>query len=308
MTKETTYLKIRLSQIPRSIEDELSSDLFFAGAAGLAEVLEFEQPNLVYEAIVQVTDLFELDAFFEQSPGENFQAKLLSKYPDIKINYINEPHRDWLEEWRKTFKSFQLVGPFWVVPSWEPVRGDILMPLRIEPGMAFGVGTHETTRLAATHLNDMKSLVVGKSVLDVGTGTGILALVTEKLGAKEAVAIDNDPEATRTAKENMQHNQAQVVEVWDRSLAEIAAEHAGHFDIVIANIIDGVLIHLREDLCRCLKPGGTMVLSGILLEREALFVQEFIHGMKMQIVRRSELNEWVAFDAKFISKSTKGRS
>lgn len=173
----------------------------------------------------------------------------------------------------------------------------------MEPGMAFGTGTHETTRLAATLLvdalreraekADSRSGVRAPSVLDVGTGTGVLAIVARRLGARRTVAIDNDLEARRVARENLEANSlAAEIEVPDQNLEDVE----GAFDLVVANIIDGALVHIQPGLSRVLAPGGAMILSGILLEREKAFLERFLPPARLRISRRLEMGEWAAFE------------
>src|SRR5690606_7022875 len=128
--------------------------------------------------------------------------------------------------------------------------------LRIDPGMAFGTGTHETTQLAAQILSDLAAKQPLVSVLDVGTGTGILALLAELLGAEVVQATEIDSEARRVARENLVRNASRSVVVLEDQLESLS----NTFQVVMANIIDGVLLELGADLCRRVKPGGHLIL------------------------------------------------
>ena len=230
-------------------------------------------------------------------PGDAFLSELKSQFPEANIEVITEEHQDWMENWKKGFEPFLFVDPFWIVPSWHQPPPEAKQVLLVDPGMAFGTGTHETTKLASRLIvqawESIKEASGGAPhVLDVGTGTGILSLVTYKLGAGRVVAIDNDPEARRVARENIKLNQAEEIEVPDTQLNELRSEQ---FDLVIANIIDGVLVTLRDDLVRVLKPGGTIVLSGILTEREGPFLDQFLQGFSMRNRRRLTMGEWSSF-------------
>jgi ribosomal protein L11 methyltransferase len=207
---------------------------------------------------------------------------------------IEEAHKDWLEEWKKGFKPFPLVGPFWVVPSWFEAPAEAEIPLAIDPGMAFGTGTHATTQMAAALLHRVFKKTEGakaKQVIDVGTGTAILAILARLSGAERVVGIDIDPEATRVARENIERNQVSGVEVQDLLLEEVRES----FDLVVANIIDGVLLNLKQDLVRVLKYDGKMILTGILEERENQFIDEFLQGTDLKIELRLAKDEWVGF-------------
>jgi ribosomal protein L11 methyltransferase len=294
MSSEQKFFRLKASGIARSREDEFTELCFEIGAAGVAEELPFTQPDLVYEAQIVEPEFVTANVFFTETPGEDALLKLQGSFPEAQLERFVEENRDWLEEWKKGFKPFLFSEPFWIVPSWcEPPAEARSKPetiLFVEPGMAFGTGTHETTRLAA-------DLVIGefqrqreRTVLDVGTGTGILALVAHRMGSPHVVGIDNDPEARRTARENLEQNQASQIEIPDLDIEEIT----GQFDLVIANIIDGVLTILRHELNRTLKPGGKMILSGVLLEREKEFYEHFTQETGLELVRKVSEGEWSA--------------
>ena len=167
------------------------------------------------------------------------------------------------------------VGPRLVTnPPWEaftPQAGDAVVTL--DPGMAFGTGTHGTTRLCLEALAGLfEGAAPPRRVLDVGTGSGILAIAAAALGAEEVLACDIDAEACRTARENVAANGvADRVEVTDRPLEELT----GGFDVVLANILAEENIRLAELLVSRLAPGGTLILSGIREEKEALVSAAF---------------------------------
>ncbi|MEK7357948.1 MAG: 50S ribosomal protein L11 methyltransferase, partial [Bdellovibrionota bacterium] len=250
------YFRLKVSGLLRQAEDEFTSAAFEAGAAGVAEDLKFHQADLRYDPDVIETPTLDVNVFFETAPNENSLLQLQGAFPSARFELSSEENKDWLEEWKKGFKPFVFAGPFWVVPAWLKPPAEITDPSKIifvEPGMAFGTGTHETTRLAAGFvIEELARKTPLRSVLDVGTGTGILALVARRLGATRVVGIDNDPEARRTARENLERNSTSDIEIPDQNIEDIRAQ----YDIVIANIIDGVLTHLRQEMSRTLKPGG----------------------------------------------------
>ena len=189
---------------------------------------------------------------------------------------------------------FNLVGPYWVVPSWISTPVSVDHTLLIDPGMAFGTGTHATTKMASAFLNKVAKELPDKaelSLLDVGTGTAILAMLAQRLGFGLVTGIEIDPEASRVANENVKLNKLDDIDIRDSLLEEIDET----FDVVIANIIDGVLIHLKKDLMRVLTPGGDLFLTGILVEREEFFFEKFIEGSGLKVVRRLEKDEWVGY-------------
>ncbi|MES2963548.1 MAG: 50S ribosomal protein L11 methyltransferase [Bdellovibrionota bacterium] len=288
------YFRLKVSGLLRQHEDEFTSAAFEAGAAGIAEDLKFHQADLRYDPDVTETPLLDVSVFFESTPNENALLQLQGAFPETRFELSSEENKDWLEEWKKGFKPFLFANPFWVVPAWLKPPPEIDAPWKIifvEPGMAFGTGTHETTRLAAGFvIEELSRKTPLRSVLDVGTGTGILALVARRLGATKVVGIDNDPEARRTARENLERNETHDIEIPDANLEDIRDQ----YDIVIANIIDGVLTVLRHELNRTLKPGGRMILSGVLTDRESEFYAGFTKDTGLKLLAKRVDGEWSA--------------
>jgi ribosomal protein L11 methyltransferase len=156
--------------------------------------------------------------------------------------------------------------------------------------MAFGTGTHETTQVVAQLLQNESQNSAHESVLDVGTGSGILAVLAHHLGFETVNGNDNDPECLRVAQENVIINKAESsVNILQDDISEISDS----YDIVIANIIDGVLIQIQKDLVRCLKPGGRLIVSGILRERWPLFKEKFILNSRLHVKEVIEKGDWI---------------
>ena len=206
----------------------------------------------------------------------------------------------------KTFQAFFYSWRiYWIVPSWleSPVSPD--KTFSIDPGMAFGTGTHATTQLCALQIYKLFKSSPAESALDVGTGTGILALLCTRLGVKTIAGIDNDPEAVRTARQNQVLNQSNFptsIAFSEQSLDELTEK----FDVVIANIIDGVLVRLFLDLLMKVKMPGFLVLSGILIEREDQFIDDILkiaqtQEMILETVLRLEKDEWVSLCFRVVS-------
>lgn len=295
------YAVVLVQKLTRALEDEATAILFEAGAEGVSEDLPFVQRDLRYDPEIVATEDVTLKAYFTKLPSEterfSLEAELRRLSPAIGFSMSLENHKDWLEEWKKGFVPFLFADPFWIVPKWCEVPAGVASRdvLLMDPGMAFGTGTHETTKLAAGFVVEwMKRRGDGAQVLDVGTGTGVLALITERLGAAKAVGLDIDPEARRTARENLELNGAEKTVIDDRDISEIAKAEPGGYDLVIANIIDGVLLILAADLVKALKPGGTLILSGILTDREDEFHREFAKATGLVERKRSRMNEWTA--------------
>jgi ribosomal protein L11 methyltransferase len=166
---------------------------------------------------------------------------------------------DWADGWKKHFKPVR-VGRFFIHPGW--IKPDEAEPnaVRIDPSLAFGTGLHPTTQLC---LKEMDRLMPTDSFLDVGTGSGILALAAVGCGVPRVVALDNDPEACRVARENLHKNGMQgKLELIEGEIARVP----GRFDLVAANILSGTLISMAADLTARLAPKGVLLLSGLLNE------------------------------------------
>ncbi len=291
----STYFRIRLLQVPSQLEDEITTHCFSCKALGVSEALNYTQPDLTYDPTILHGRNHVLDVFFQERPGCEFFDRIIEMDERIQWDINEENEQDWLSEWKKGFKPFQLVGPYWIVPSWIEVPQEAEIPISIDPGMAFGTGTHATTQMAAFFVhkfceknkNDLSKI----DFLDVGTGTAVLAILAEKAGIGNIVGLEIDPEARRVARENIVINKSKNIIIEDILLEELKSS----FDMVVANIIDGVLIHLRKDLLRVLKPHGDLFLTGILKEREEDFFQEFIEKSPVQVHRRLEKDEWVGY-------------
>lgn len=288
------FFRLKALGLKRSDEDAFTASCFDLGAEGVAEDLKFTQKDLRYDPDVVPTEQYDANVYFTKALDEDSLLRLQGEYPAARIELVKEENKDWLAEWKKGFVPFRFSGSFWVVPSWckpPPEAGaDSKHHIIIEPGMAFGTGTHETTRLAAGVLIESLGLKAVDSLLDVGTGTGILALIALRLGVRHLVGLDIDPEARRTARENLERNHASEIQIPEHQLHDVTET----YDIVVANIIDGVLTILRHDLKRCLKPGGRMILSGVLTDREAEFYDGFTRDTGLRVVKKVTEGEWSA--------------
>lgn len=185
------------------------------------------------------------------------------------------PEQEWRDAWKRHFKVTRITRQVVVVPSWEqhqPAEGEVVIAL--DPGMAFGTGTHATTRAVLEELQVLAD--AGRSystVLDVGAGTGILAIAAIKWWGASAEAIDNDPVALAACLENAELNQVAGALVADKLSLDDAR---GTYPLVLANIQAHVLRELRQRLCAAVAPGGTLVLSGILTPQAEALAEEYV--------------------------------
>lgn len=206
---------------------------------------------------------------------------------------------DWADAWKRHFDVERYGARLVVVPSWRdytPAPRDLV--LRLDPGMAFGTGQHETTRMC---LEALERLVCpGARVLDVGCGSGILALAAAKLGARDVVALDIDEMCVRVARENAAANGCEsIVRVARGSLGVAWPSDLGEprgFDVVVANIIARVIVELAPQLVAAAAPGGAIVVSGIIAARERDVVDSLArHGASVQAVHA--LGDWRCIEA-----------
>lgn len=286
-----SYFVLRVTGLPTAGERWLSDNAFSFGAMGLSEVLSFDQPEGEEEVFTRATDTHTVDVYFDQPPKSDFLEMLRSLYPQVALQVTSEQDRDWLAEWKKQFKPFALTGGHWVVPSWcEPPAG-ALHKIWIDPGMAFGTGTHETTQLVAEELKRISRARRVNTVLDVGTGTGILAILARQLGATTVHATEIEADSRRVANENFARNGAPDIVLDARQVEDLEIR----YDVVMANIIDGVLVRIQDDLKARVRPGGMLLMSGIIAEREPDFLRGFYLPAGCKWARRAQKGDWLLY-------------
>lgn len=199
---------------------------------------------------------------------------------------------DWSRTWKEHFEPFAIVPGLVIAPTWvDYQRTEDEAILVMDPGMAFGTGHHATTRLCLQALQRTLSSTRNVHVLDVGTGTGILAMAALCFGASKATALDNDPEAVRVATENAMVNG--VAEKMEVSLAPLA-DLQGDYDVVVANIVHDVLISMVSDLSRLTRNGGTLILSGLLAGEQSENIKRTYQGHGLSPVQEERIGEWAA--------------
>ncbi|MCK9420421.1 MAG: 50S ribosomal protein L11 methyltransferase [Nitrospirae bacterium] len=179
---------------------------------------------------------------------------------ELTYEYALIPEKDWNETWKKSFQPVDAGQRFTILPPWEKEKKDRIN-LVIDPGMAFGTGHHETTRSCLVLMEHYAPKTDKENFLDLGTGTGILAIAARKLGYRHVIGIDTDILAIDAARENIVINNVPDVEIREDLLEELDE----HFDVIAANLISGVLVLLAPALFSRMNPGGIAILSGILV-------------------------------------------
>jgi len=202
--------------------------------------------------------------------------------------------QDWTAGWKESIPVMHLGARVVIKPSWRdymPQPSEIV--LEMDPGLAFGTGLHPTTQLCVAALEDFAQ--PGIQVLDMGTGTGILALVAAKLGVADVLAVDTERDAIDVTVLNARRNDVAAV---IRSLHGSLQDVAGAFDLVVANILAHIIIDMtRSGLASRVKPGGTLVVSGILVE-QADEVAAVLGQQGLRVTERRQQEEWVALVAR----------
>ncbi|RXE57877.1 50S ribosomal protein L11 methyltransferase [Acetivibrio mesophilus] len=302
------WIEIRIKTTEEAY-DAISYMLTSIGAGGVA----IEDPNDIRREALKPNSLDYADDEFLNSlgedviikayfPGETNISELVSLIKE-KLDFIGGflnvgegycgysemDEEDWSTSWKKYYKPFHLTDRLVVKPSWENYdnKEDEII-IEMNPGMAFGTGTHETTKMCATLLD--KYVKDGDRVIDVGCGTGILSIIASKLGAAEITAVDIDEVAVKVTKENLEINRVDNVFAFKGVLDDISKEKR---DIVVANIIASVIIDISSSIPYYLKKDGFLIASGIIQERKQEVLDECLKkGFKCEEI--IELGEWVA--------------
>ena len=303
---------------------EIVSDLLMRlGAAGTqimdrADLPDPSKPTANWELMdqsvidampedVQVKAWFDEDSLARILPSLREQLALLKErgagLGALSLSLQGVKEEDWAENWKQYYKPFRLGAHMVVKPTWEPwdaQPGDLI--LEIDPGMAFGSGSHDTTRLCLTFLDQEKP--VGLKVLDMGCGSGILSIGALLLGAESVTAVDIDQLATKIAHENAALNGCddERLKVYcgnilaDEALAEKIGEES--YDLILANIVADVIIAMAPLFAQYLKKTGTLIVSGIIAER-AEEVTGHMEEQGFRICQLREENGWAAAVCRF---------
>lgn len=239
-------------------------------------------------------------------PSIKERIKSMQKYSDIQVPTIKWEIQDdslWKDKWKENFKPIHIADDIIVKPTWEEIPEDAKdtdLILSIDPGSAFGTGTHETTKLCLLSLREY--IEKDTRIMDAGCGSGILAIAALLCGAHSAFCLDIDDAAVSGAIENAEINnipanrfkavKANILEDKESLLKQTG----GQFDIVVANILADVIVLLTDHVGTFLKPGGIFISSGILAEK-ADEVQQAIEKSNFKIIKKNEMGDWVSFVA-----------
>jgi ribosomal protein L11 methyltransferase len=215
------------------------------------------------------------------------KARLFLAERNVRCSIVEVEDRDWHAEWKKNMKPVQLTDKFWVAPCWLLGKIPRQKTLLIEPKMAFGTGHHETTRLCARYLE--KYAPGAQTLLDVGTGSGLLAILGEKLGMRSIIALDNDAAVRGNIEENLKQNDCARVGAFIGTLE--ALKEGREFDLVTANIISSVIVPMLPRLHGCLRKNSKLILSGLLTAEKETF-KKLLSDNNFIPVNDNTLGEW----------------
>jgi ribosomal protein L11 methyltransferase len=311
MSAAGTWLELRIDADPEAVEavSEILSRVAGSGVAveqpytteqeGLAAVPIAGAPVTI-RAYVPALDARAADAAVAGTRERlgHLTAFGLRPIGDLQVSTVHE--EDWASAWKEHFPVLRIGSSIVIKPTWrdyEPAPDDVVVAL--DPGMAFGTGLHPTTRLCLAGLErwGASGLVRGAAVLDVGSGSGILAVTAGLLGAGLVTAIDTDPLATEATRENARRNGVSVV-----TRTGSLPTAGGPFDLVLANLVAGLLVELASALASALRPGdgspgsgGRLLASGIFVDREPEVRRAFA-AAGLRLLGRHQETDWVALD------------
>jgi len=251
--------------------------------------------NAIFEPPVGKTPLWQdttIKALFDKDVDQaHVQSVLLQLCQIENTSFELLKDRVWEDECKKDFHAMRFGQRLWICPSWEDASklSDDAVVINMDPGLAFGTGTHQTTDLCLQYLD--KNPPINQNVIDYGSGTGVLAIAAVKLGAKKAIAIDNDPQAVLATIDNVKANHA---EDWVTVLHSDKEKQLDKVDLLIANILANPLVGLCQHFSELIKSGGKITLSGILQEQLDMVLEAYSENFGDLKVKQKD--EWCRVD------------
>lgn len=282
-TQHPGWLEIRIDADP-AVHDAVSAFLFDLGCPGVvAESFEDQSIKAHLPHPAHPNDV--------RNRIETFLRNLEGIFPELphpKLTLTRMENQDWDAKWRQFFHADRVTPNLTVSPAWEPVPESVVHPvIRMDPGPAFGTGQHPTTRMCLEAMERVE-LPDAWRMLDVGTGSGILAIYAAKLKARRIKAVDRDPEALRWAARNIELNGVrEAIELSDTPIARLQARYT----VLTANLIWGEMLELFPHFPRLLEPGGSLILSGILRDQVDV-LKETLHTHRFHDPATRYQGEW----------------
>ena len=287
-----TWLQLRLDTQPAQVE-ALESLMLATGAVAVTMEDNADQP--VLEPGVGETPLWWQTRLTGLYPADTAMAGVLAAFPAELLQQANQrveilEDKDWEREWMQHYRPMAFGRRLWVCPSWLEPPDPNAVNLLLDPGLAFGTGTHPTTALCLAELDGMA--LDGACVVDYGCGSGILAVAALRLGARAALGVDNDPQALVATRDNAARNgiPAAALQVALPGAYDNAA-WSRRSAVVVANILAGPLAELSDTLLGLLSPGGTLLLSGLLDSQAPGLCAHYAGRIPLEVA--SEKDGWV---------------
>ena len=262
----------------------LSASIEDADAGTAAEEPQFGEPGSVNSPgwlHSRVVALFEPDADVAALLAQACAAIGLTSVPAWSVDEVAE--QNWVQLTQSQFDPIRVSERLWIVPSWHESPDPAAVNLILDPGMAFGTGSHPTTRLCLEWLE--RNVSAGATLLDYGCGSGILAIAAARLGAGRVAGVDIDPQAVEAARANAERNGVTAL------FADSTQPVAGEYDLVVANILSNPLRVLAPAICAHVRSGGRLALSGILREQADEIIAIYAQWLPMQVADVRE--DWV---------------
>jgi ribosomal protein L11 methyltransferase len=274
--------------LPEDSKEPLETALYDAGAEGL-EIRDREAPPMPGVRGPAAGEAIVVGWFPTQEGAESAAAMVKEAFAGARLQVDRLEPQDWSTSWRSLIKSVQ-VGRLWVGPPWDVEKAPAdKVKLVIEPKMAFGTGDHPTTSLCLEAVDNYMAAHPGATVLDVGTGTAVLAIAAKKLGATRVVGLDNDVTSVELAKENLEVNATPDIELSTKTLRHVE----GTFDLVLANILANTLVELAPLIVPRVK--DRLVLAGVLVhQRDEVMAAYEKLGLKS--AGEKVHNEWIRLE------------
>lgn len=314
------WIEVQIKTEPE-LEEIVTSILYDLGVGGLA----IEDPN---DVDFKMQNLDDWDYIEPEELKKNYDSKIVIKgyfpendelpfileeirkkveiLPSYKLGYsygsvsLSEVYeKDWANSWKKYYHTTKIGENIVIKPSWEKYEAKIGENIiELDPGMAFGTGTHETTILCVKELE--KYVNKDTIVLDVGCGSGILSIVSAKLGAKEVFGIDIDSVAVNSSERNVKNNNVEdVVDIKEGNLINVVNKK---YDVVVANILAEVILILNKDINKVMKEKGVFIASGIIKDKEKDVVKS-LRENNLEIIEINHMEDWVSIVSKIGEKN-----
>ena len=290
-----SWLQLRL-YTQRDTVATLEEQLLASGAVAVTLEDNANQPLL--EPGVGETPLWNQTRLTGLYPADSDMRVVLAQLPaqaleNHRVEILED--KDWAREWMQHFQPMRFGEKLWVCPSWREPPHAGAVNLLLDPGLAFGTGTHPTTAMCLRQLDSMP--LRGQTVVDYGCGSGILAVAALKLGAAHALGVDNDPQALTASAENRRRNGVQQTQLKVALPQQVVmADWGQQADLVVANILSGPLIELSDTLIAFLKPGGDLLIAGLLGSQAETLAAHYTPVIQLSVVDQQD--DWVCLRGK----------